>query len=308
MNVSIIIVNYNTVNLLDNCLSSIYSQTKDITFEIIVSDNGSTDNSIKMIKEKYPKVIVIENNENLGFGAANNKGLAIAKGDYILYLNSDTVLLNNAIKYFFDYFEKNNKDNKLGILGSILLDENFKPSYSYDNLPKFRDIEKELIKMFFINIILSFSYLLHIPIEKLRSRIKKDIEIDYEKLKDVEFISGADLFLKNTPLAKFDESFFLYYEDTKLNYDFQKKGYIRRIIEGPKIQHLCGGSVGESYTIKRKASFSRIQYEISRVKWIKTLYPNDKFKLFLVRLQISVLWINPLLFSKTKNYFKAIWK
>ena len=88
MDVSIIIVNYNTKNLTINCLSSIYEQTKDISFEIIVSDNGSTDGSIEMIKSNFTKVIVIENKENLGFGKANNRGLKVATGKYIFYLNN----------------------------------------------------------------------------------------------------------------------------------------------------------------------------------------------------------------------------
>ena len=85
MQVSIIIVNYNTKELLNNCLKSIYKYTKDIDFEIIVSDNGSTDNSISMLKTEFPQVIIVDNGKNLGFGAANNKGLEIAKGKYIFY-------------------------------------------------------------------------------------------------------------------------------------------------------------------------------------------------------------------------------
>ena len=107
MQVSIIIVNYNTKELLNNCLKSIYKYTKDIDFEIIVSDNGSTDNSISMLKTEFPQVVIVDNGKNLGFGAANNKGLEIAKGKYIFYLNSDTLILNNAVKIFYDYFEAN---------------------------------------------------------------------------------------------------------------------------------------------------------------------------------------------------------
>ena len=121
MDVSIIIVNYNTKQLLADCLNSIYEQTKDINFEVIVSDNGSKDGSIEMLKADFPQVILIENNANLGFGAANNRGLAIAKGKYIFYLNSDTILLNNAVKYFFDYFEENGDKENIGALGGNLL-------------------------------------------------------------------------------------------------------------------------------------------------------------------------------------------
>ena len=78
MDVSIIIVNYNTSKFLKNCLLSIYEHTKNIEFEVIVSDNGSSDDSLDMIKTYFPQVILIENNKNLGFGTANNRGLEIA--------------------------------------------------------------------------------------------------------------------------------------------------------------------------------------------------------------------------------------
>jgi len=94
--VSIIIVNYNTCALLRDCLASIYERTGGIAFEVIVSDNGSTDGSIDMIRKEFPQAALIENNANLGFGAANNRGAAVASGEYLLFLNSDTTLENNA--------------------------------------------------------------------------------------------------------------------------------------------------------------------------------------------------------------------
>ena len=88
MDVSIIIVNYNTRELLRDCLISIYKHTTEINFEVIVSDNGSVDGSIEMLKQDFPQVVLIENNANLGFGRANNRGLAIAKGKCIVYRDS----------------------------------------------------------------------------------------------------------------------------------------------------------------------------------------------------------------------------
>ena len=75
MDVSVIIVNYNTKDLLRNCLESVFTQTQGIQFEVIVSDNGSEDGSQDMVRELFPQVILIENNANLGFGSANNRGL-----------------------------------------------------------------------------------------------------------------------------------------------------------------------------------------------------------------------------------------
>ena len=149
IDVSIIIVNYNTCMLLKNCLLSIFKHTKYITFEVIVSDNGSSDGSLEMLHQEFPNVLVIENKANLGFGVANNKGLSISKGKYILYLNSDTVLLNNAVKYFFDYWEKSNDKEKIGALGSNLLNENNEVIHSFGNFPSYR---KEIEKLFIVNI------------------------------------------------------------------------------------------------------------------------------------------------------------
>lgn len=97
VNVSVVIVNWNTKELLFDCLISIYEQTHDIEYEIIVVDNGSNDGSAAIVKAEFPRVILIENSENRGFAAANNQGMAIAKGRYVLLLNSDTVILDNAI-------------------------------------------------------------------------------------------------------------------------------------------------------------------------------------------------------------------
>jgi GT2 family glycosyltransferase len=135
MCVSIIIVNYNTKELLHNCLISIYEQTKDIEFEVIVSDNGSVDGAIQMVQLEFPNVIIIKNNMNIGFGAANNKGLDIARGKYVFYLNSDTVLLNNAVKIFYDFWENYSEKDELGAIGCNLLDGNFETTHSAGSFP-----------------------------------------------------------------------------------------------------------------------------------------------------------------------------
>ena len=97
MDVSIIIVSWNTKDILYDCIKSISSQTWDIDYETIVVDNASTDGSAEMVRKNFPSVILIENSENCGFDAANNQGMTIAKGRYVLLLNSDTIILDNAV-------------------------------------------------------------------------------------------------------------------------------------------------------------------------------------------------------------------
>jgi len=98
MHVSIIIVAWNVRQLLYDCLKSFYDQTKGIDFEVIYVDNASEDGSVEMVKEEFPGVRIIENKENKGFIKANNQGIEVSEGRYVLLLNSDTVVLDNAIE------------------------------------------------------------------------------------------------------------------------------------------------------------------------------------------------------------------
>src|SRR5574344_692887 len=205
--VSIIIVNYNTCDLLKNCINSIYEKTSDGDFEIIVVDNYSTDTAVQMIKDKFSDIVLIQNKENLGFGAANNIGLKHAKGKYIFYLNSDVILLNNSVKYFYDYWE-NNKNSNIGSLGSILLDNKLMPIHSFGNL--------------------SSLYIFHISSNTIRKYKKVHIDVPvFDNEKQVDFITGADLFMLNNNDALFDEDFCLYLDrkSTRLNSSHQIISY-----------------------------------------------------------------------------------
>ena len=115
--VSIIIVNYNTLHVLQPCIDSIVENTRDINYEIIVVDNGSIDGSVEALTNDQ-RITFIPTGENLGFGRANNRGLERAIGRYIFFLNSDTLLKNNAIKMLFDFAGQ--YPSQLGALGCIL--------------------------------------------------------------------------------------------------------------------------------------------------------------------------------------------
>ncbi|MHC4595780.1 MAG: glycosyltransferase family 2 protein, partial [Planctomycetota bacterium] len=96
VDVSIIVVAWNVRELLYNCLESVYNETKGVSFEVIYVDNASKDGSAEMVRKKFPKVKMIENEKNEGFIKANNEGIQIAEGRYVLLLNSDTIILDNA--------------------------------------------------------------------------------------------------------------------------------------------------------------------------------------------------------------------
>lgn len=265
LDVSIIIVNYNTKDLTRNCLKSVFEQTKNISFEVIVSDNGSNDGSIEMIKSEFPQVVLIENNANLGFGAANNRGLNMAKGKYIFYLNSDTVLLNNAAKIFFDYWENSPEKEKIGALGCVLQDENGNLIHSGGEFPKCKSICKER----FSELVHSCAkyLLLKLHLEKLYQFSRKEIKSERVIPGEVDYVTGADLFMLNDRFAEFDERFVLYYEETDLQRNLRNQtGKKSFLIDEPKIIHLL--HKGRSEKIKFE-TFSTFHNKVSSVLYFE---------------------------------------
>lgn len=241
--VSVIIVNYNTKQLLKDCLTSIYEKTDGIDFEVIVSDNGSHDGSAEMCRECFPQVRLIENNANLGFGAANNRGLAVAAGKYVFYLNSDTVLLNNAIKIFFDYFESH-VNEKLGAIGCNLKDANGEYVHSYGEIVP---LKKRLGSLFHTLLGITKDTLLYI----ISGFKKQKMIIDHSAnffIGTVPYVTDADLFVRNDEYAKYDERFFLYSEEVDLQLTMHNAGLMSRIINGPEIIHLVGASSKKIFT------------------------------------------------------------
>jgi len=102
--VTVIIVTFNVKDLTRNCLNSIIKPNENL--QIIVSDNGSVDGTVEMVKKEFPNVLVLDNKENLGFAKANNKARKYCRGEYVLILNPDTVVEENTIKSCLEYIEK----------------------------------------------------------------------------------------------------------------------------------------------------------------------------------------------------------
>jgi GT2 family glycosyltransferase len=228
MDVSIIIVSYNTNLLLKNCIDSIYKYSKDFEFEIIVVDNASTDFSFELKHNLFYDINFISLNTNLGFAKANNIGLQAAKGKYIYFLNSDTLLYNNAILFYYYFYEKFDNLFNIGALGSLLKDFNFNETNSYGSFPSI----KSEIKYFSSKILNNY----------FKSRISFPFKVD--------FVNGASLFVKKSVLddvGLFDENFFLYYEETDLQKRMNLSNYNSFIIDGPKVIHLEAGSDNSNF-------------------------------------------------------------
>lgn len=294
--VSIIIVNYNTEDLLKDCISSIVNHTKEISYEIIVSDNGSKDKSIEMLKKEFPQVILIENNRNLGFGAANNVAVKTAKGKYIFYLNSDTILLNNAVKMFFDFWEKSNRDD-IGVLGAQLIDVNHHPVQSWGKYPTPLGVLKALLHMY-----LAPQLKRTVKVETSKDSLKEGTVVD-------GFITGADMFLKNDEDALFDERYFMYAEEADLEYNnFYLKNKVCILIPEIEIVHLEGGS-DKSHVTSVSYDFgklSNIYLWLSKVKYLRKNHGNSKVLILTIKCILGFIWKTPKYRQRTKAYIKEL--
>lgn len=230
MQISIIIVNYNTKHLTADCIDSIIAKTSEVEYEIILVDNASSDGS----QEKFSsdgRILFLEAGDNLGFGKANNLGAQHAKGDYIFFLNSDTLLLNNAIYEMWRYCEEHKEDN-IGGLGCILCDGNNQRCHSYAKLNTWKDI----VKSYFIA-----------PFCKCKAKeiMAMDAEDESKDAFEVGYVTGADLFVSRKVIDEcgcFDPDFFMYSEESEMQWRFKKHGYKNMIIKSPKIMHLEGMS------------------------------------------------------------------
>lgn len=231
--VSIIIVNYNTKELTKKAIQAIFDKTEGIKYEIIVVDNNSKDGSVEELKKVFQdKIKIIEPKENLGFGRANNLGIKQSNGKYVFLLNSDTELINNAIKIFYDYMEQN---EQVGVCGGNLYNINNVPEDSYI-------MNRETLFSFFYRRYLElFFNTLSIITKKIRF-----CRFNYSnKVKEVGMIVGADMFIRESALEKsglFDENIFMYGEDTDLNFRIRKSGYSIKSIPQVKIFHYSSKS------------------------------------------------------------------
>jgi len=247
VDLSIIIANYNTKKLLKDCLDSIYEDTKDIEFEVIVVDNASQDNSVKMIGRDFPDVVVIENITNDGFARANNQGIHIATGRHILLLNSDTIVFNNCFKKVFDFAEKR-KD--AGIVGCKILNRDKSLQYSCYHHPNLLTESMYYAKGIMKNIwdpITWWKFMKY---------------WDHDSIRTVDSISGAFFWVKRdvfNVIGVLDEAMFMYYEDAEFCMRLCKKSKYK-ICYYPEAQiiHLGSGSA-TSYAkpmLTKKAFYS----------------------------------------------------
>ena len=267
MDISIIIVNYKTKDLTINAITSVIEKTKGISYEIFVVDNNSQDGSIEEIEKSFPDINIIKNPVNSGFGAANNLAIKQSHGKYILCLNPDTLLINNAIKIMFDYMESE-ENQKTAVCGGALYDEQNNPCACCGHLPSFTGILWKIGVRNFFKKTYTGNFSLVMTVEDLSPNSD-----------NIGYISGADIFFRKSVLEEtglFDEQFFMYYEETDLCKRIKDKGYAVRLIPKAKITHLEGKSSNNRLLAMQRSKKSEFYYFKKHDRyaaiWLKPVY------------------------------------
>jgi GT2 family glycosyltransferase len=238
---SIIIVNFNTRQLLVGCLRSIYQFAPRVPFDVIVVDNASTDKSVEAIRAEFPGVKLIVNQSNLGFAAANNQGLKQATGDYVMLLNADTKVTEGAIDTLIEFL-RDNPD--IAAVGPMLLNDDGSFQRSYFQFPNAAKVFVHILGVDqVVERILRWPLfkplLVRVPILNLYQDFSEN------RAHRVPYILFACILLRREIFDKvglLDEALFFFHEDCEFGYRLAKKGEAIYWVPFSKVFHLGGGS------------------------------------------------------------------
>ncbi|MDP2727065.1 MAG: glycosyltransferase family 2 protein, partial [Dehalococcoidia bacterium] len=215
-----IIVSWNTRELLARCLDSLFQCTSGLAWETIVVDNGSQDGSPQMVKERFPGVILLENQLNLGFAAANNQGILASKGSHVFLLNSDTVLMDNVPLGLLSFMDTH---PKAGAVGCHLVGPTGKPqAYAYGRDPTLRHlIKRNLFRAF------------------------QKGTLTRQSVQRVDWVSAAAMAVRREALDQagfLDEEIPMYFEDVDLCLRLRQAGWQVWLEPHLEVVHLGGGT------------------------------------------------------------------
>jgi len=264
---SALLVNYNDRENLSRCLAALSAQIEGVSHEIIVADNGSSDGSQEFVRENYPDVKLICNEENIGFARANNRGLQECGGEFVLLLNTDTVVMSDALNILLTEIRSN---PGLGAVGPALLLKKDKFQVSFGRKVSFLPelLQKALLNHFY----------------RLWLRTSR-------KPRSVGWLSAACLLLRRRVLQEvdfFDEKFFLYFEDIDLCVRIRKLGYALLFQPRARVFHVGGA------TTANMKSLSQFHYRKSQLYFYRK--HNSKIACFWlrsylrIRFQLSLLY------------------
>ena len=288
MDVSIILVNYKTEQLLLAAIESVIEKSQGFLYEIIVVDNHSDDDSGRIIAQKsWPiQITYIPLDDNLGFGRANNEGIRIATGRYVFLLNTDTLLINNAIKTMVDYMDGH---LSVGICGGNLYDQQMRPVHSFARMPSIFDEICEL----------SLGIIPKITEGKNRGFNHTG------RPKRVGYITGADMMIRRTALDAagwFDPDFFMYYEEVELTERIKKLGYQIISVPQARIIHYESLSSGSNESkIRMRMKSRRIYFD--KVNGVRYRHAADF--LFLANLVIRFFLFQTLGYAERATNYRT---
>lgn len=233
--ISVIIVNYNVEYFLEQCLNSVFDALKNIEGEVFVVDNNSIDGSVEMVKQQFPQAQLIANKNNVGFSVANNQAIRIAKGDYVLLLNPDTVVEEDTFQKCIDFMDKNPEGGGLGVR-------------MIDGKGHFLPESKRGLPTPSVAFYKIFGFSRIFPKSKTFGKYHLGY-LDEHETHEVEILSGAFMFMRKEVLDKvglLDEAFFMYGEDIDLSYRIIKGGYKNFYFPETQIIHYKGESTKKS--------------------------------------------------------------
>lgn len=232
---SIIIVNYNVCYFLEQVLSSIKKASTNLDLEIIVVDNNSADNSVGMVKHKFPNCILIDNKSNIGFSRANNQGIRIAKGQYILLLNPDTVLEEDTLEKCCHFMDNTPTAGGLGVM-------------MVDGTGQYLPESKRGLPTPWVAFYKVFGLATLFPQSKKFGKYHLGF-LDKNLTHEIEVLSGAFMFMRKSALDQvglLDEDYFMYGEDIDLSYRITKGGFKNYYFPETRIIHYKGESTKRS--------------------------------------------------------------
>ncbi|GHT72584.1 hypothetical protein AGMMS50262_01700 [Bacteroidia bacterium] len=293
MKLSIVIVNYNVKYFLEQCLESVLKAVQDLSVEIFVVDNRSSDGSLDYLQPKFPQVRFIANEENVGFSRANNQAIRLAQGEYILLLNPDTVIGEQTLVRVCDFMDKH---PEAGGLGVKMLDGygQFLP----ESKRGFPSPWNSFCKMSGLSVLF--------PKSKIFGKYHLRY-LDENSVHEVEVLAGAFMLLRKTVLDRvglLDEGFFMYGEDIDLSYRIRQSGYKNYYFPEP-IVHYKGEST------KKNSKYVRIFYNAMLIFYNKHYAHANFFAKILMRSSIRLGMFFALagnLFGRLKNKFYGFFR
>lgn len=282
MKLSVVIVNYNVRYFLEQCLHSVVNAARGLEAEIFVVDNNSVDGSVKMVKEKFPGVILIDNKDNKGFSSANNQAIRLSRGEYVLLLNPDTIVEDDTLRKVTAFMDEHPDAGGLGVK-------------MLDGKGKFLPESKRGLPTPSVAFFKVFGFSALFPRSKLFGGYHLG-HLDKDQTHVVDVLAGAFMLLRREALEKtglLDEEFFMYGEDIDLSYRITCAGYRNYYFPGTRIIHYKGEST-------KKASLNYVyMFYNAMVIFARKHYSKENARAFSMMINIAI-WFRALLSILTR--------